>query len=130
MPYMYLYYNNTLLALRAFGFLLTVYIFLSILTPLLLYRLPPRSYLFHPSYPLFVCSVFLPVLFSPSLFHFTASSPHVLDCLSLLVARSVPSFLSFRQYLFSFSSFPHLNLAIIFLSLALSLPHASSFTIP
>jgi hypothetical protein len=49
----------------------------------------------------------------------------VLNCLSLLIAHSAPSFLSFLQYLLSLSSFPHLNLATIFLSLAHSLPRYS-----
>jgi hypothetical protein len=41
-------------------------------------------------------SVFLPVPFSPFLSHFAESIPHVLNCLSLLIAHSVPSFLSFH----------------------------------
>jgi hypothetical protein len=48
-------------------------------------------------------SVFFPVPFSPSLSHFATSIPHVLNCLSLLIAHSAPSFLSFHPVpVFSF----------------------------
>jgi hypothetical protein len=91
---------------------------------------PPLSFsilslLFHVS---FIHPIFLPSSFSISPRYFPSLSlisppsiPHVLDRLSLLVAHPAPSLLSFRPiYLLSLSSFPHLNLAIIFLSLALS----------
>jgi hypothetical protein len=61
-------------------------------TPLLVHSVPPVPYLFHSSYlpPVFI------LCFSPSLslllFHF----PHVLTCLSRLIAHSTPSFLSFH----------------------------------
>jgi hypothetical protein len=66
-----------------------------ILTPLLFYPFPPRPYLFHRSY--------LPSVFIQYISPFLLSSPSI-------------------QYLLSFSSFSHLNLAIIFLSVALSPP--------
>jgi hypothetical protein len=46
--------------------------------------------------PLLLYSVFFSVPFSPSLSHFTTSIPHVLNCLSLLIAHSAPPFLSFH----------------------------------
>jgi hypothetical protein len=89
MPYMYLYYNNALLALRAFGFLLTVYLKIKVTIPkkrlhFSFYSHPSSSLSFPSSfilsYPLFVCSVFLPVLFSPSL---SLISPHPLHMCSI-----------------------------------------------
>jgi hypothetical protein len=56
-------------------------------------------------------SSFFPLSLSLSLSHFSPSSLHILHLLSSLSILC----------LFSLSSFPHLNLAIIFLSLALSL---------
>jgi hypothetical protein len=56
-------------------------------------------YLFHPSY---LSSVFIQY-FSPflslSFSHFGTSNPHVLDCLSLVISHSAPSFLSFHPIL-------------------------------
>jgi hypothetical protein len=69
------------------------YIFLLFPTPLLLYPFPPLPYLFHPSYLSSVLAqYFSPFLFLP-LSHFTASSPHMLDRLSLLTAHPAHSFL-------------------------------------
>jgi hypothetical protein len=68
---------------------------ISIPIPLLLYPFPPLPHLFHPSY---LPSVFIPYVFpflSLPLSYF-ASIPHVLDCLSLFIAHSAPSFLSFH----------------------------------
>jgi hypothetical protein len=66
--------------------------------------------LFHIS---FIHTIFLPSLFSISPRSIVSlSSEHILHFLS---SPSV-------QYLFALSSFPHLNLAIIFLSFALFLP--------
>jgi hypothetical protein len=72
-----------------------------------------HSLLFHILHPFYLPSVFiLPSLtLSLSLSHFSPSSLHILHLLSSLSILC----------LFSLSSFPHLNLAIIFLSLALSL---------
>jgi hypothetical protein len=77
-------------------------------TPLVSYSFSSLPFLFHPS-PCRLRSIFLPVPFSPSL---SLSSRHLLHLLS---SPSVP-------FLFSVSSFPPLNLAIIFLSHTHSLP--------
>jgi hypothetical protein len=55
------------------------------------HSVPPVPYLFYSSY---FPSVFIQY-FSP-LSHFATSIPHVLNCLSLLIAHSAPCFLSFR----------------------------------
>jgi hypothetical protein len=92
-------------------------------TPLLRYPFPPLPYLSHPSYLSSVFAQYFPPLLSLPLSHFVTSAPHVLYRLTLLAADSAPSLLSFRLIpVLSLSSFPHLNLAIIFLSFALSLP--------
>jgi hypothetical protein len=91
--------------------------------PLPLFSFSILSLLFHISFihPISLPSSFCisPHSFAP-LFHFATSIPHVLYCLSLLIAYSASSFLSFHPILFSLSSFPHLNLAFIFLSCTLS----------
>jgi hypothetical protein len=73
-------------------------------THFFLHSVPPLPYLFHPSYlPSVFIQYFFPFPFSPSLSHFATSIPHVLNCLSLLIAHSAPSFLSFRPVpVFSF----------------------------
>jgi hypothetical protein len=71
-------------------------------------------------------SRFFSLPLSLSLSHFATSIPHVLDFLSLLIAYFARCFSSPSiQYLFSLSSFPHLNFAISFLSFILSLPRYS-----
>jgi hypothetical protein len=65
---------------------------------------------------------------SLSLSHFATSIPQGLNGLSLLIAHSASSFLSFSFHLISLSLFPHLNLAIIFLSLGLSLQRYSGIS--
>jgi hypothetical protein len=96
------------------------FFFLSTLHPFLL--------LFCPSCSISLSSIPSPFSISPcsflSLFLIWPHPFHI--CSPLLVALSAPSFLFF--YLFSLSSFPHLNLAIIFLSLALSLPRNSGIS--
>jgi hypothetical protein len=92
-------------------------------TPLFLYSFPPIPCVFHPSY---FSSVFIQY-FSPFLPSVISLHPFQLF-LSLLVAHSAPSFLSFHPNLFSLSSFPHLNISIIFLSFALSLPSCSGIS--
>jgi hypothetical protein len=83
------------------------------------HSVPPVPYLFHPSLPssFSILSVPFSPPFSFRYIHSTcvqlSLSPHHI----LHLLRSV-------QYLFSLSSFLHLNLAIIFLSLALSLPRS------
>jgi hypothetical protein len=62
---------------------------------------------------------FSPFLCLP-LSHFATSIPHVLNCLSLLITHSAPSFLSFRLIPVSFS--------LLFLSFALSLPRYSGIS--
>jgi hypothetical protein len=52
-----------------------------------------------------------------SLSHFATSILHVVDCLSFRIAHSASSFHSFYPTCF-LSSFPHLHLVIIFLSLS------------
>jgi hypothetical protein len=87
----------------------------------LILSLPFHIFFIHPiSLPF--SFIFLPVPFSPYLSHFATSIPHVRDCVSLLVAHSVPSFLSFRLT-------PVFSLLVLtsksrhhFLSRALSLP--------
>jgi hypothetical protein len=75
------------------------------------------SLLFHISFIQYC----FPLLYLP-LSHFATPIPHVLNCL-FLSSLHILHLLSFpsTHYLFSLSSFLHLNLAIIFLSLALSL---------
>jgi hypothetical protein len=70
----------------------------------------------HPiSLPSSFSRYFSPFLSLP-LSHFAMSIPHILNCLSLFIAHSAPSFLSFHPIPVFFYSFPHLN------SFALSLP--------
>jgi hypothetical protein len=108
-------YNNALFVLRENNSSKKKNTFLSI---------PPLPYLFHPSYLPSVIQYFSPFLSLP-FSHFSTPIPHVFNCLSFftLVAHSAPSFLFFHPMsVFSLSSFPHLHLAITFLSCALSLP--------
>jgi hypothetical protein len=104
--------TNVLFALRAFG------------SEIHYKHIHPSPSLSFPSsfislssilFPFRLHSVFLP-LHSLPLSHFSTSIPHVLNCMSLLIAHSAPCFLSFYPILVRLSSFPHLNLAIIFLS--------------
>jgi hypothetical protein len=89
------------------------------------------SLLFHIS---FIHPISLPssLSISPrsflSISHFATSIPHVLNCLSLLIAHSAHSFLSFRPNLLSLFSFLQLNFAIIFLSLAFPLSRYSGIS--
>jgi hypothetical protein len=79
----------------------------------------------------FIHLISLPFSFSISPHSFPPSviSLHPFQLfLSLLVAHSAPSFLSFHPNLFSLSSFPHLNISIIFFSFALSLPSCSGIS--
>jgi hypothetical protein len=108
---------NALFVLRTFGFLITN----------VKIQFQKLTYLFHPSY---LRSVFIQYSFpflSPPLSHFATSFPHVLSCLSLsllLILHLLPS----PSILFSLSSSPHLNLAIMFLPFAVSLPRYSGIS--
>jgi hypothetical protein len=67
----------------------------------------PFLFSFCPSFSISLSSIISPFrlhsVFFPSLSHFATSIPHVLNCLSLLIAHSAPSFLSFRPVpVFSF----------------------------
>jgi hypothetical protein len=99
---------NALFTLRAFRFLLTVLsknknnnskkktFFCLSPIPFFFHSVPPFPYLFHPSHlPSVFIQYFSPFLSLP-LSHFSTSIPHVLNRLSLLVAHSAPSLLSFR----------------------------------
>jgi hypothetical protein len=78
-------------------------------TPLVLYSFSPLPFLFHP--------------FPRSLFSLSLISPHVFDRLTVLTSPPPPSLFFFRPIpVLSLSSFPPLNLAIIFLSHTHSLP--------
>jgi hypothetical protein len=85
---------SLLLLLLGVLFLSSRAFLLLFLTHLLLYPFPSFPYLFHPSY--------LPSIFTPRSFSFLSLiSLHpfhmiVLDCLSLFIAHSAPSFLSFH----------------------------------
>jgi hypothetical protein len=97
-------------------------------TPFYFYSFPPFPYFFHPSYlPSVFIQYFFPVLSLP-VSHFPASAPHVFGSSLFPRGTSCTFFLlPSNTYLFSLSLslplslFPHLNLAIIFLSFALSL---------
>jgi hypothetical protein len=88
-------------------------IFLSISHPFFFHSLPPFPYVFHPSsLPSIFIQLFSPLLSLPlslSLSHF-ATFPHVLNCLSFLIAHSAPCFLSFRLIPVSSLLIQHLNL--------------------
>jgi hypothetical protein len=117
-------------ASRAFGIMITIFFKQknknNIFIPILLCSFLPLLYIFHPSYLPVVFVLYFSRFFSLPLSHFATSIPHVLDFLSLLIAYFARSFSSPSiQYLFSLSSYPHLNFAIIFLSFILSLPRYS-----
>jgi hypothetical protein len=72
-------------------------------TSFFFYPFPPLPYLFRPSYLPCVFIQYFSPFFSLLLSHFSTSIPHVLNCLSLLIAHSAPSFLSFHPIpVFSF----------------------------
>jgi hypothetical protein len=106
---------------RAFEFLITIvskylkdYSKVASPTPFFFYSFPPLPYLFHPSYlPSVFASYFSPFPSLP-LSHFVASALHVFDRLTVLA--SPPNLLCSLSvpFLFSLSSFPLLNLAIVF----------------
>jgi hypothetical protein len=56
----------------------------------------PLPYLFHPSYLPYVFIQYFSSFLSLRLSHFATSILHMLNCLSLLIAHSAPSFLSFQ----------------------------------
>jgi hypothetical protein len=101
------YYDNALFVLRAFRFLHVIqfylksnnsnffftFFFLSP-TPFFFHSVLPFPYLFHPPYLPSVFSQYFSPFLSLPLSHFATSIPQVLNCLSLLIACSVPSFLS------------------------------------
>jgi hypothetical protein len=138
---MYLYYNNALLALRAFGFLLTVYLKIKVTIPK---KEITFFFLFSPLFFSIVSLLFHISFIHPIRFRLLSISPRSFLSLSLSLISPHPlhmcsiASLSSRHILYLHSSLsvntcfhsPRSHLAIIFLSLALSLPHASSFTIP
>jgi hypothetical protein len=73
------------------------------------------SLLFHISFihPIFI--LYFSRLLSLPLFHFVASIPRVFDYLSLLIAHSAPSFLSFRP-IPEFSPRSHISISPLFFS--------------
>jgi hypothetical protein len=95
------------------------FFFLS-LTPFFFYSFSPIPYIFHPFR---LHSVFLPVPFSPSLsFCYIHST-----CAQLSLSPHCKFSTFFPLLASSTSSFPHLNLAIIFLCLAFSPPGTPEF---
>jgi hypothetical protein len=124
-----IFFIKALFALRAYGFLITK---IKITIPKInIFPIPLRSFsilslLFHISYHSSVFMHYFSPFLSLTLSPFATSILHRLNSLCVLIASSAPSFLYLSiQYLFSLFSFPHLNLTIIFLSLALSLPRYS-----
>jgi hypothetical protein len=134
---MYLYYNNALLALRDFGFLLTVYLKIKVTIPkkeiTFFFLFSPLffsivSLLFHISFihpiPFSSAQYFSPFFSLP----LSLISPHPLHMCSIASLSSfIPLFPSIPVFILlvpTSESRHHFSFP------ALSLPHASSFTIP
>jgi hypothetical protein len=85
----------------------------NIFPPFFFYSVPLFPHLFHPSYlPSVLIQFFSPFLSLPPS-HFATSIPHVLYCLSLLIAHS--AFLSLSSFLIlSLLSFLSVSLSLIF----------------